>query len=84
MLYHLITDKPSTEFIIWTTNDDCSAGIYLSVWSHNVLDCVNTALELDANPSFTSWIEDGDYYIILTQSEPFTPDILQLHPELFI
>lgn len=87
MLYRLITNnKSQSAFVILVTNDSFTMGLQLGMWRRNVLDAINpNKLDDDDQPFDFDWLfEDDGNSILLTQSEPFTPDVLTQHPELFI
>ena len=83
MLYHLV--RSTENYIIWTTNDDFTSGIYIGSWDNDLQEALSHPLREDSDPDDIDWVNHFGCGIILSSPTPITYSMLiENHPEILL
>lgn len=83
MLYHLV--RSLENYIIWTTNDDLTSGIYIGSWDNDLQEALSHPLREDSDPLDIDWVTSFGCGIIFSSQTPITYSMLiENHPEILL
>lgn len=83
MLYHLV--RSPENYIIWTTNDDLTSGIFIGRWYNDLQEALSHPLRPDSDPDDIDWVTRFGCGILLSSPTPITySTLIENHPEILL